>query len=186
MNEYLDFLKIASPDDLTNNVIKKIESMVRNSKEYRGYLSYIKEHLSSRNCAFFEDIDFVENELSIEFHHLITLYDLVTIIASKMILDLKEGEYLLTFDIAKKVIEEHLEDNIPGVMLSRTIHEMVHAGLKTISKNSKEVHLGNYKNLIKNYYMLLTKKDIDTIKNFLPDEKSLEVDELWQELNYQK
>lgn len=186
MNEYLDFLKIASPDDLTNNVIKKIESMVRNSKEYRGYLSYIKEHLSIRNCAFFEDIDFVENELSIEFHHLITLYDLVTIIASKMILDLKEGEYLLTFDIAKKVIEEHLEDNIPGVMLSRTIHEMVHAGLKKVSKDSKEVHLGNYKNLIKNYYMLLTKKDIDTIKNFLPDEKSLEVDELWQELNYQK
>ena len=186
MESYLDFLKIASIDDLTGNLIKKIESMVRNSKEYRGYLSFIKEHLSIRNCAFFEDIDFVDKDLSLEFHHLITLYDLVVIIATKMILDLEDGDFLLTFDIAKAVIKEHLEDNIPGVMLSRTIHEMVHAGLKEIPKDSKEVHLGNYLNFISNYHELLTEKDINTIKNFLPDDKSLEVDKLWLKLNCQK
>lgn len=182
MDTYLDFLKISSPDDLTHNVIKKIESMVRNSKEYRGFLAYVKECLSIRNCAFFEDIDFVDNELSLEFHHLITLHDLVILVAAKMILALKDDEYLLTFDIAKKVIEEHLNDNVPGVMLSRTIHEMVHAGLKQIPKDSKEVHLGNYKTLITNYYELLSDKEIQTIKDFLPADKSEEVDRLWQEL----
>lgn len=186
MDAFLDYLKIKSVDDLTSNLIKKIESMVRNSKEYRGYLAYIKEHLEIKNCAFFEDIDFVENELTLHFHHLITLYDLVIIVGCKMISELKGDEYLLTFDIAKKVIQEHLDDNIPGAMLSKTIHEMVHAGLKTIPKNSKEVHLGNYKNLINKYHFLLTQKDIDTIKNFLPDEEASELEELWQNLNSQK
>lgn len=186
MNEYLDFLKISTPDDLTDNVIKKIESMVRNSKEYRGYLSFIKEHLSIRNCAFFEQIDFVEKKLSIEFHHLITLYNLVTIVGCKMLTELKENEYLLTFDIAKAVIEEHINDNIPGVMLSETVHELVHSGLYQIPSNSKEVHLGNYEKFIRKYSVFLTDNDIKTIKYFLPPEKQMEVDELWQEVNYQK
>lgn len=186
MNDYLDFLKIATLDDLTDNVIRKIESMVRNSKEYRGYLAYIKEYISIRNCAFFEDIDFVDSGLSIEFHHLICLYDIVVIVASQMLYELEDGDYLLTFDIAKQVIKEHLEDRIPGVMLSKTIHEMVHKQLKTIKKDSKEVHLGDYLGLIRLYHNFLTERDIETIKYFLPDEKSEEVNALWQELNYQK
>lgn len=187
MVDYLDYLKITSPDDLTDNIVKKIESMIRNSKEYRGYLSFIKEYLSIRNCAFFEKIDFVDQELSIEFHHLITLYDLVTIVGCKMISELKEKEFLLTFDIAKEIIMEHLNDNIPGVMLSRTIHEMVHKGIYTIPKTSKEVHLGNYETFIRTYYEYLTEKDIKTIKTFLPDDKSEQLEALWQELqNYLK
>lgn len=185
MNEYLDFLKITSVDELTQN-IKKIESMIRNSKEYRGYLSFIKEHLSIRNCAYFEKVDFVENNLDIQFHHLITLYDLVVLVGGNMLLNLGEDEYLLTFDIAKEVIKEHLEDNIPGVMLSKTVHELVHIGQYVIPPNSKEVHLGNYTNFITKYHKFLTEKEIDTIKYFLPDDKKTEVETLWQKLNSQK
>lgn len=161
-------LKISTIAELEEQV-KKIESMVRHSREYKAYVSYCKNTLQMRFSQTWKDIDFVENGLSLEIHHLITLYDLVMIIGTDMLCNLKPGEYLLSWDIAKEVVLAHLNDEIPVISLATTEHEMVHAKLLEVRTNNEMVHLGNYDKFLQKYHDLLTEDHKKMYKKFNVD-----------------
>ena len=150
--------KIKTVSDLENHA-KKIEEQIRRSKEYRCWLRYLKEDCQMRFSQTWNKIDFVDKKLTLEIHHLITLYDLVMIIGGDMIANLKDGEYFLSFDISKAVIEAHLDDLIPVVSLAKTEHELQHANLFKIDPKKAQIHLGNYKDFIDKYNDYLTEKD---------------------------
>lgn len=158
--------------------------MIRTSPEYKYYLKYIYEDLQIRNCDFFKEWE-VE-EVDMEFHHILFLADLVILQGTLMLCNLKEGEFLTTFDIAKEVILLHFEDLVPGIILSTTIHQAFHAGLYTLNKDSKSLNLGNYKEFVKRFGKFLTEKDIDTITYFLDEPRKQELLQLWQKLEYRK
>lgn len=141
---------IRTVDDLLEKV-DSIEKYVRHSKEYRFYLKYMKEELKLRSCNFFCNVDFVDNDLSLELHHIITLYDLCVLAGRKLLDKLKEGEFLTTFDVAKEVIMMHFNDWIPVVMLSKTIHEMVHANLYELKPHTPMINVGIYTSFVKAY-----------------------------------
>lgn len=157
-------LKISSVAELEEQ-IKKIESMIRHSREYKAYVSYCKNVLQMRFSQTWKDIDFVENGLSLEIHHMITLYDLVMIIGTDLICNLQPGEYLLSWDIAKAVIEAHLNDEIPVVSLAVTEHEMIHAKLMKLNTSNEMIHLGNYDKFLQKYHDLLTDDQKDLYKS---------------------
>lgn len=163
LKEY-ENLKITNIDDLFDSM-KNIESMIRRSRSYRNVLRYLKEDCSLRYSLTFPNIDFVEEKLSYEMHHIITLGSLVILIGSKMISDLKKDEYLLEFDIAKKVIEYHLEDKVPLIMLSKTEHELVHTGEFTFTKEHPSIHLGKTQEFINEYKELLSDSEIKLLQS---------------------
>lgn len=185
MKQELAFVKIQTFNDLLNSM-KDIERQIRSSSEYKTFLYYIKEINQIRNCAFFKDIDFVDKKMTIEFHHHpFTLYDIVLIIGTSMIADLKDDEYLLTFDISKRVIEEHLDDTIPGIMLSKTIHEMYHNGLYEIPTDSPQMNLGDYTKFVGKYGEFLQEKDIENLQKYIqnPEEKD-SIYSLWATVSH--
>jgi len=136
--------------EVLDRSIKKIESMIRNSYEYRKYISYILDEKEFAN-PLFDDYD-LEN-VTQELHHIISLYDLVKLAAYDLIVKQEKSD-LLSFDIAKEVINLHLDDLIPVCILPKNVHELVHSSQYTIAK--EEVHLGKYKIFLKKY-----KEDFD-------------------------
>lgn len=177
--EYYDKNIITDIDDLIEN-IPRIEKLFRNSKEYKNYIASIREGLQLQHCSYFSDKDFTD--VSLELHHEFPrLYDIVLIVGSKMILDLKEDEFLTVFDIVRSVLEFHMKDYPTVIMLSKTIHELYHSDQYSIPRDTDSIHLGNYKSFIEEYKEYLNDSDINKLKYFLNDSQSKDLEKLWQD-----
>ena len=150
---------ILNEETLTSK-IKFIERMVRSSKEYKDYIKCVRETDDIKGCAFFKDKNL--EEVVLEIHHLITLWDLCMMCGLKLIDNLDKEEFLLCSDVAKEVIFLHMKDMIPVVSLTQTIHQLVHNGEYKIPPDTDQLHLGDYKEFIKEYKNYLNKED--TIK----------------------
>lgn len=116
-------------DDFLNEIeyskfVKACESMVRTHPDYKVFINYIKNKLGIDFCQVFSNIT-DKIDATVEFHHgpIFTLYDICEIELSKY---LKEGYQVNTFDIANSVLDLHFALKVNGVMLSKTVHEMVH------------------------------------------------------------
>lgn len=112
----------------TNRYVKKIESIIRQSLEYRRYIKYLKNEIELTSCNFFKGIDTEEiNGVGIEFHHYpFTLYDITYTVLSDM------TDYFTkpvnTFDVANEVMKLHYENIIGLIPLSKTVHQLAHSG----------------------------------------------------------
>lgn len=105
--------------------IKKTEAIVRRSNEYKIWQAKIKEEypvLCNDNILS----NVTSEDASIELHHYpFSLYDIVDIVLCNNIL---KGNYVTTFDVAVEVLELHFKLKLGLVPLSRTNHELAHAG----------------------------------------------------------
>jgi len=115
---------------LYTKTIKKIETYIRNSYEYKSYVKYLKECLNINSC-FFLSRACIDNhsKFHIEFHHgPYTLYDITSIIFTKYFGKDSEVEKPNFFKVANEVVKNHYELNIGLIPLSTTAHELVHNG----------------------------------------------------------
>jgi len=108
--------------------IKKIESMIRGSLEYRSYITYLKEEKNLTSCKFFSEVDKKEiKNVGIEFHHYpFNLYELTETVLKK-----NTDNYFHSanvFDVCDEVMHLHYKNQVGLVPLSVTIHELAHAG----------------------------------------------------------
>lgn len=158
--DYYDRSIITSLDDLINSA-KRIESLFRNSKEYRNYICSVREGLQKKQCAYFTDKDF--SEATLELHHVYSLYDIVLLIGTKKLTELDRDEFLTVYDIVNGLIQFHMSDYPIVIMLSKTIHELYHSGQYELPKESAELHLGRYENFIKEYRDYLDKEEIEKL-----------------------
>lgn len=154
--EYEDF-NIDSLDKLSYQ-IKKIESIIRNSKIYKRYLGKIYSEFPCVISPDYSDINLLNSEMETEFHHIITLYDLVQIVGSKMIAD-NEYDFLTYLDVAKEVLKVHMEDLIPGCVLSVSYHQAIHAEERQLDPELTGLHIGNWKEFIRRYSDFLSEND---------------------------
>ena len=124
--EFDYFNDFENPKNL-DKFIKKVEKVIRTSYEYRRFVEAYKAIFTVENCAFFNNIKVSEKTARLELHHYpFTLYDLTSI-------ETKKQSALYTskvhpFLIAEEVMRLHFNGLVGIVPLSKTVHELAHAG----------------------------------------------------------
>lgn len=107
--------------------IKKIESVIRSSLEYREYIKYLITHMNMDKCHFLPKVK-KENgkRITIEIHHEpFTLYDITQIVFEKWLNEEREINHFL---IAEEVMKLHYKNQVGLIPLSATVHQLVHDG----------------------------------------------------------
>jgi hypothetical protein len=164
-------------DDFLNNFesynqfIKHCERMIRTSKRYRNYISYLKNDVGLHSCQVFEDVTDLDGKRGcIEMHHgpIFTLYDYCAIVIEYY--RLKKMK-ITTFRIVDTVLAEHEANHVQVVMLSKTAHQEVHN--RNIFLNYKQ-GFGDLSAFIKKYHNALSSYYKDKINNYI--ERSLRED----------
>lgn len=134
-------------DKERNKYFKDIEKSVRNSFEYREYISYLREYMDMNKCSFFENVNNLETfNIKIHLHHSpITLYELVLTVYEKRVY---YHECTDVESVAKEVMYVHYCLMIGLIPLCETVHELVHNGYIFVPNSSV---LGNYASFIALY-----------------------------------
>jgi hypothetical protein len=150
--------------------IKNTERLIRTSKEYTKYLELLHTNITALNMDnILSNITAADAEF--EFHHYpLTLYDIVDIVSSYKFLS---GEAFNSFTVAKTVLDEHFKNTIGLVPLTKTNHELAHAGALFLS--SKQV-FGNYTQFMKTYETAISidiKERIKKIEELTNDQNSI-------------
>lgn len=141
--------------------IKSVEKLIRRSKEYKHYISYLKEEIGLRYDALQPNI--TDDLTDIEMHHgpILTLFDYCDIVTNYHI---KQGSGVNTFMIAQEVLELHFENIVQVVMLSETNHQLVHAGKIFVHPNQA---WGDVNKFIERYLDGMTPEQIETFNEYV-------------------
>lgn len=111
--------------------IKAVESNVRKHPFYKKYISYLVNVVGMNTCQVLSNIQIEEGKqkekLTIEMHHgpILTLFDICCIVTNYLIAI--NSPDITTFHVANIVLEEHRLNNVRVVLLTKTVHDMVHA-----------------------------------------------------------
>lgn len=105
-------------------LVKVAEKLVRKSFEYSHYLGYLKNDLGMTICSVMPQVN--SEVASLEMHHYpFTLFELCLIVLKKQ---QAKDEDITSFSIADEVLELHYQHRVGLVPLSKTVHDLVHAG----------------------------------------------------------
>ena len=108
--------------------IKGCEKLVRKHNFIRKvYPKYLKEVVGLKVCSVLSNIEADDkNKISIEMHHgpILTLFDICEIVTRHMIAN--NCKNINTFTVANEVVEQHRQNNVRVVFLSKSIHQKVH------------------------------------------------------------
>ena len=145
--EFYSDLNLAENLKNRNAFIKNIESIIRNSFEYRKFIHYLKKEAKLSYCSLMGNLsEEFYNKISIEMHHHpVTLYDLVDTVLNKT---LKEEREFTKFSIANEVMELHFNLKIGIVPLTTTAHQLAHSDSMVIE--IKDIH-GDFFSFIEEY-----------------------------------
>ncbi|ALN97977.1 hypothetical protein Bp8pS_298 [Bacillus phage vB_BpuM-BpSp] len=175
------------------NYVKKVESIVRTSMEYKSYIGFLKNELDLNKCTFLPQVDMNEiKSVGLEMHHYpFTLFDIVNIVCEKRLLTPANLNPILMlditpFDIAEEVMKLHYMNYIGLVPITKTIHELAHSGkvfinLKYVFGNyekfsqlyENEINI-HYKDVLENLKLLSKKEDLEgTLNGDILDRKML-------------
>lgn len=147
--------------------VKKIERIIRSSKEMRNYMYYLKSELDMGKCYFLQGVN--KDEASIELHHYpFTLFDIVDIVLQKYI---RTGLNYSTADIAQEVLELHYKGLVGLVPISVTAHELAHAGELFIPLQWTH---GDYHKFVKKYNIGMTSDHLEMLKKLIHLSKHIE------------
>jgi hypothetical protein len=162
----------SNPIDLIK-FIKDVEMIIRTSKEYSGYIKYLKEKVGLRSCALLSGID--DSVAPIEMHHgpIFTLYDLVEIQITYLF---KQNLPINSFRLAHNILKDHWNNIIQVVMLCKTAHTAVHNENNSIRDKKKyflsgEGSWGDINKFIKIYYNAFSINHYEKIKKYINDYK---------------
>lgn len=130
-NYYLEFDKSDDYFSYYDNEIafyKGVEKMVRKHKFIQNtYPKYLKEVVGLKTCQVLSNIESDDkNKVKIEMHHgpILTLFDICEIVTKDM--RAHNVPNINTFTVANEVVEQHRQNNVRVVFLSKSVHEKVH------------------------------------------------------------
>lgn len=141
--------------------IKQVEKVIRTSDDYKSYINYLKTEINLNYCQFLYGID--DEKATIEMHHgpILTLYDYVDIVTNYHCV---KKDKFTTLSIAEEVLNEHFENRVQIVMLSKSAHDAVHTGKLFINPNQA---WGNLNDFLVKYEEGLTEEQINKINSYL-------------------
>jgi len=150
--------------DIDNFVsfVKATEKLIRTSTFYSGYIKYLKKDIGLNTCQVLSNIT-DDDEVDIEMHHgpILTLFDYVTIIIDYLIFNNRRINSYIVADI---ILEEHFNNLIQVVMLTKTVHQQVH--INNIFINLRQA-FGDLNSFIKKYKKGLHKEHISKINKYI-------------------
>ena len=145
--------------------VKATEQLVRTSKYYSRYIAYIKNDIGLNFCQVLSNIkqDDEESKVDIEMHHgpILTLFDYITILIDWSIYNNKK---ITTFSLANRMLEEHFNNNVQVVMLSKTVHEEVHDN--NVFLNTKHA-FGDLNKFLSKYRDGVSTEQIEKINKYI-------------------
>lgn len=107
---------------------KGVEKLVRKHPFIKKtYPKYLKEIVGLNVCEIMPGIEADDkNKVSIEMHHgpILTLFDTVEIVTKHM--RAHGVKNINTFSVAKEVVEQHRQNNVRVVFLSKSAHRKLH------------------------------------------------------------
>lgn len=146
-----------------NKFIKATEKLIRNSDAYSEYIAILKGNYGLNYCMFLGNVGLTDEKVTVEMHHgpILNLFEIVSIVTNSC---LARKEKITTFRIADIVLREHFKHNIQVIMLSKTVHEAVHAGKIFIHPSQA---IGNIQNFLDDYSDGLTEDMIAGINKYI-------------------
>ena len=149
-------------------------SRFRTSRTYKNYKGYLMS-LGMNKCQILGNID--ENMADLEMHHnFLTIFDIALMITEHTI---KTKGYISTFDLVMLLKQEHKENRIPLVMLTKTVHQLYHANEDFVIP--AQYCFGYWQELLVKYNKGITRDIAYKCLNFI--QKSMEVEQIGT--NYQ-
>ena len=149
-------------------------SRFRTSRTYKNYKGYLMS-LGMNKCQILGNID--ENMADLEMHHnFLTIFDIALMMTEHTI---KTKGYISTFDLVMLLKQEHKENRIPLVMLTKTVHQLYHANEDFIIP--AQYCFGYWQELLVKYNKGITRDIAYKCLNFI--EKSMEIEQIGT--NYQ-
>lgn len=161
---YKDVDYLANLDNFVG-FVKAVERQVRSDKHYNRYIAYVRNDIGLNCCQVLSNI-VIDDEKSVtklEMHHgpILTLFDYVAIVVDWMIATNKR---ITTFSVANIILDEHFNNNIQIVMLSETVHQLVHEGKVFLNINHA---FGDLNAFIKKYRAGISDEYIERINKYL-------------------
>jgi hypothetical protein len=144
--------------------VKGVERIVRTSHYYSRYIAYIKNDIGLRHCQVLSNIEEEdEKQHLIEMHHgpILTLFDYAAIITDHL---LAKDKKINSFLVADILLEEHFNNNIQIVMLSKTVHEQVHENNIFINLNQA---FGDLNTFLKRYRAGIHPEQVAKINKYI-------------------
>ena len=149
-------------------------SRFRTSRTYKNYKSYLMS-LGMDRCQILGNID--ENMADIEMHHnFLTIFDIALMITEHTI---KTKGFITTFDLVLLLKEEHKNNRIPLVMLTKTVHQLYHQNEDFVIP--AQYCFGYWQDLLIKYNKGITRDIAYKCLNFI--QKSIEIEQIGT--NYQ-
>lgn len=146
------------------NFVKAVEKQVRTSNSYSRYIAYLKNDMGLTCCQVLSNVvEEDEKDHLIEMHHgpILTLFDYAAIITDYLIYNNRK---INTFIVSDILLDEHFNNNIQVVMLSKTVHQQVHENNIFINLHQA---FGNLNNFLKKYKNGLHEEQISKINNYI-------------------
>ncbi len=156
--------------DTYRNFLKNCEARFRHSITYNNYKAHLID-IGLNRCQVHGYITSDMEGVSLEMHHaILTLFDICLLISEHK---LNTIGYITSFDIVEALKEEHKENNIALVMLSKTPHQVYHSDPSNFYIHPK-MCFGNWPRLIEKYKLGLTQDVAFKLLYYL--KKAIEID----------
>lgn len=112
-------------DKSVKRYVKSMKSMIRQSREYKSLMQFLKNKCEMNKCFFLPKVKkYRDSSIRIEIHH--TGFVFEDIIRTVLMKRYKEGEDYDFQSIAEEIMLEHYRGHIGLTALSSTLHELIH------------------------------------------------------------
>lgn len=132
-NYYIEFDKTEDYFSYYDNEIafyRGVEKLVRKHKFIQSiYPKYLKEVVGLNTCQVMPGIEADDkNKVKIEMHHgpILTLFDICEIVTKHMRANPKKYPHINTFTVANEVVEQHRQNHVRVIFLSKSVHSKLH------------------------------------------------------------
>ena len=180
--ENMEYSVTLNSDKDKAKFIKRVESLIRSSMEYRDYISFLKEYVNMTHCAFFNNIENAQgNHVRIEIHHEpLTLFDIVHAVLNK---HMEEGIPVNDLFIADEVMLLHYKNQVGLIPLSKSVHQIIHHGTDLVIPLN--MVYGNYTEFVDEYSDYLDPSIVEKLERKIDETKTIQAEKIASKLTPQ-
>lgn len=105
------------------NFYRGVEKLVRTDVFYKKYINYLINVVGMNTCQVLSNVEANENsKVVMEMHHgpILTLFDITMILCNWY---RHHGIPITTFDVADKILEEHQQNRVRVVLVTKSVHK---------------------------------------------------------------
>ena len=142
--------------------VKSMKSMIRQSREYKSLMSFLKNKCEMNKCFFLPKVKkYRDSNIRIEMHHTgLVMEDIIKIVLIKRYKNDEDYDFQ---SIAEEIMLEHYKGHIALTALSSTMHELIHEEDSGLFVPLHMVDFGDATLFFEEYKEYMDK---DTIKKF--------------------